>query len=112
MRKILALFLVLTMALGFVSCATPEQSIVGEWKCQESILGVVTETKYTFNEDGTGTKSAVVDVDFTYSFTEDKLIITTSVLGVESKDEYFFKFSGKKLELTGKDKTINLEKVN
>lgn len=99
------------MVLGLCACTAPETSIVGTWKNQSTILGVVTETVYTFNEDGTGTKSNVLDIGFTYSFSEEKLLITTSTLGIENTEEYDYKFNGSKLVLTGDKDTINLERV-
>lgn len=112
MRKILASALVISMILVLCACATPEKSIVGTWKSQSSVLGIVTETTYTFNEDGTGSLTNVFSVDFTYSFSEDKLLITTSTLGIENTEEYTFKFSGDTLVLTGAKETLHLEKVN
>ena len=111
MKKCLAFILVVVMMLSLCACSTPEKAIVGKWKSNNTVLGVVTETTYTFNEDGTGTKSNVLDVEFTYSFTEDKLVITTVTLGIESSAEYTFEFSGDKLVLTSEKETINLEKV-
>lgn len=111
MRKYIAGLLLVVMIFALCSCTAPEKSIVGTWKNQTTVLGVVTETTYTFNGDGTGTKSNVFDIDFTYSFEEEKLLITTSTLGIENTEKYSYDFSGDKLVLTGDSGTIDLEKV-
>lgn len=111
MRKILTGLLVFVIVISLCACVAPEKVIVGTWKSQTTVLGIVTETKYTFNEDGTGTKSNVIDVSFTYSFEDDKLVITTSTLGIENTDKYAFEFKGDSLTLTNDKETVNLEKV-
>ena len=110
LTMIVALILV-AMALCLYSCASPEKSIVGTWKHETTILGVATETTYTFNEDGSGTKSNMLDIDFKYHFTEDKLVITTSTLGIKNTEEYSFEFDGDKLVLTNEKDTMDLKKV-
>lgn len=112
MRKIIVSVLAVMMALVLCSCVSPEKSIVGTWKSQNTVLGIVTETTYIFNEDGSGKLSNVLDIDFTYSFSEDKLLITTSALGIENTTEYSFAFDGNKLVLTSDSDTIELEKVS
>ncbi len=112
MKRFFATSLVIVMAFLLVACSAPEKSIVGTWKSQSTVLGVVTETEYVFNEDGTGTKSSVLDIDFTYTIGEEKLTITTVTLGIESKDEYSFEFKDNKLALTNDSETISLSKVN
>ena len=111
MRKVIAGLLLCVMVFALCSCAISEKLIVGTWKSQTTVLGVVTETKYTFNEDGTGTKSNVLDINFTYSFEEGKLLITTSTLGIENTEKFSYSFKGNKLVLSGDQETINLEKV-
>lgn len=109
MKKILAV--VLVMALGLAVCAcTPQKQIVGTWKNQETVLGVVVETTYVFNEDGTGTMKSVVPIEFEYSFDNDKLLITTNTLGIKNTTEYTFDFSGKILTLTEGGNSIKLVK--
>ena len=111
MKRIIAFLLVVFTALSLFACAGPEKAIVGTWSHQSSVLGVVTEITYTFNEDGTGTKSNVIDIDFTYSFSDDKLLITTSTLGIENTEEFFYELSANKLVLRGKKDTIEFQKV-
>lgn len=111
MRKWLVGLLVVAMVLGLCACSAPEKEIVGTWKNQTTVLGIVTETVYTFNEDGTGAKTNVISVEFTYSFSDEKLCITTSTLGIENTEEYSYDFSGDELVLTGEKDTIRLEKV-
>ena len=111
MQKFIAVLLLVVMVFTLCACAGPEKAIVGTWKSQNTILSIVTETTYTFNEDGTGTKSNVLDIKFTYSFEGEELLITTSALGIENTEKYAYEFNGDKLVLTGDKETINLEKV-
>lgn len=111
MKKFTAGLLLVVLLLTLCSCA-PEKSIVGTWKYQTTVLGVVTETVYTFNEDGTGTRSGVVTTDFTYSFSDDTLLITTNLLGIEMTEEYTYDFGIDHLVLTDENNTIELDKVN
>lgn len=112
MRKLLCGLLVCMLVLSLCACAIPQRAIVGTWKCQTTVLGVVTETRYTFNPDGTGTKSMLLDMGFTYEFSEGKLMITSSGLSGEKTETYLYKFKGKTLILTGENTTLTLEKVN
>lgn len=111
MKRAVAFALVIVMALCLFSCAKPAEKILGSWKYQSSVLGVVTETTYVFNEDGTGSKTNVLEIKFTYAITEDKLLITTSTLGIENTEEYSYEFSGDELVLTGEKDTLTLQKV-
>ena len=110
MKKIFTVVLTLVIILNLCACASPSKAIIGTWKSQTTVLGVVTETSYTFNEDGTGEKTTVLDVPFTYTISKDKLIITTTVLGISTSEEYSFDFSGNKLVLSGDQDTIVLVK--
>lgn len=112
MRKIVSFTLVIVMVFMLSACLAPKVTIVGTWKSEETVLGVVTQTKYTFKEDGTGEISGVLTVPFTYAFVEDKLCITTKVIGIESTDTYTYQFAGKKLTLVGEKETLVLEKTN
>ena len=112
MRRVLAICLLLAMAIGLCACGAPEKKFVGEWVHKDSILGVPTNTTLVFNEDGTGKKTMVLPVEFTYSVEKDKLILTSYPLGVKTTEEYTFSFSHGKLTLTDKDgKAATYEKV-
>lgn len=111
MKRTLCITMAVLLLFAFGACASAEKSIVGTWKSQKTVLGVVTETTYIFNEDGTGSKSTVFTTDFTYSFSDDKLLITTSTLGIKSTDEYEFSFDGDKLILKDGEDIIELNKV-
>ncbi len=100
MKKTFLVILAVAMAVMLVSCTMPWNSIVGTWVNQNTVLGVVTETGYVFNEDGTGSRNVVLDVDFTYTVDGDSLTITYEVLGIEYTEEYTFKISGNTLTLT------------
>lgn len=109
-KSIIALLLLVVLVL---SACTPQKLIVGTWKSQETVLGVVTETSYTFNEDGTGTMTSVlgVEVAITYTIDEDLLTVKTDVLGVESTESYTYEFSGDQLILTNNDGSMTLTKA-
>lgn len=112
MKKTLSILIALAMMLSLLcACSTPEKEIVGSWKNQKTVLGIVTETLYTFNEDGTGTISGIVSVAFTYSFADEKLTIKTEALGIENTETYSYQFDKDSLILTGESETINLEKI-
>ena len=113
MKKVVAGALLLVILVSMMCACSPEKKIVGTWRYQDKVLGIVnTETTYDFNEDGTGTKSTVLDVDFKYSFFDDKLRITTTVLGIESTDEYTYEFKNDKLTLKNDKETITLDRVD
>lgn len=72
---VLALLLVCTFV--FASCGEAGK-LVGTWETS----GLVT-TSYTFNKDGTGVYSvAGVGVNFTYTLSDGKLIVTTGETGI------------------------------
>ena len=114
MKRILAALLLAAMAMCVLcSCASPEEQLVGTWKRQDTVLGVVTETKYTFNEDGTGTRSGIIGTDFSYTIDGDKLILTAKVFGIDTGTEtYSYKINGKKLLMTRDGETLELEKAD
>ena len=112
MKKAISVLLAVVVVLTLCSCvALDEKAIIGTWKNQNTVLGVVTETEYVFNEDGTGSITNLVSVPFTHSFEEGKLIITTSTLGIKNTTEYSYDFEKDSLTLTDDSDTIKLEKV-
>ena len=112
MRKVLCFVLVFVMVAAMCGCGAPEKQIVGTWKSRNSVLGVVTETTYIFRADGTGERTGLLTTAFTYEFSGDKLLLTTSVLLVKNTEEYTFRFEGKKLTLSGSKETITLERAD
>ena len=111
-KKAIIFALVLIILVTFLSaCASPEKKIIGTWRSQTTILGVVTETKYEFKEDGTGSKTTVLEIPFTYSIEGDTITITTTVLELELDEEFTFEINGDTLSLTGTFGTTEYEKV-
>lgn len=112
MKKIVSLIIIACMALTactFFGCKSAEESIIGTWTTQTTVLGVITENSYTFHEDGTGKSTTVLGVGlgFDYSIDGNMLTIKYSVLGIEtSKDNFTFEISGDKLTLNDGDKTV------
>ena len=109
MKRLIALVLVVACLL--CACGVSQRSLVGSWKYQTTVLGVVTETIYVFNEDGTGTMDSIVDLNFTYTLSEDQLEITTTVLGISDTKSYTVSFDGGKLVMADGTDTMYLEKV-
>ena len=110
MRRVLSFVLVLVLVAAMCGCS-PEKAIVGTWTSKNTVLGVVTETTYVFRADGTGERSGLITTAFTYTIDKDALVLTTSVLGLEHKESYAYRFEGNKLTLTGGDEPIVLEKA-
>lgn len=111
MKKVISVSLLIVMLLSLCACSSPEKAIIGTWKTQNTVLGVVTETSYTFNEDGTGVKKEVVETSFTYTISEDKLTIKSTILGIEKTEEYTFEIKKDTLSLTSDNKTIAYTKA-
>lgn len=112
MRRVIACLLIAVMLVGLCACGLQQMRVVGTWKHKSSVLGVATETTYVFESDGTGKKTNVLDIPFTYSVSDGKLRITTSVLGIETTEEYSLSFDGSKMVMTGKNETLVLEKAD
>lgn len=110
-NKTIALSLLLVLLMGTLLACTPaEKKLIGTWSNTSSTLGVVTETVYIFNEDGTGSSSTVlgIGIPFTYTFNQNQLTITRSVLGVESSEVYSVSFSGDKLIMSKNNERMEL----
>ena len=115
-NAVLALTVAFVLLFSACTALLPKQ-IVGEWTKTETVLGVVTETKYVFNEDGTGTIPAVLGIDLpiTYTIEEDVLeikVTTPEMIEEFAEDltskKYTVQIKGKTLTLTNGDKTIEL----
>ncbi len=112
MKKRVFTSLLLVAAIMLCSCQVLGNTVVGKWSHQENILGVITETIYVFNDDGTGSMKNLVETKFDYAVEEDTLLITTSLLGIKTTTEYTFEFSSGDLLLTQNEKTIVLKRVD
>jgi hypothetical protein len=113
MKKVIScVLIVLCILTVFASCAKPEKKILGTWTGEENILGVVAKYSFTFNEDGTGSVTAALDVGaaMTYKIEGDQLSVTTSVLGISNTRTYTFVFEGDTLILNDGSKQITLTK--
>ena len=112
MRKIVAFGLLLTLLLFLCSCGL-ENAIVGTWTSEETVLGITAKTSYTFEKDGTGSVSTVLDVNvpFTYTVEKNTLTITKSVLGVVAdKDVYKISIRGGVLSMDSDTLSLRLTK--
>ena len=99
MKRLVSIAIIVVL-LALCACS-PAKRIVGEWKTQSTVLGVVVETTYVFDENGTGKKCGAAEIPFTYEVQDNKLLITTSIIGVDvSKKEYSIDFKGNTIILT------------
>ena len=98
---------IILIIASLAACSGNEDRIVGTWKHQETgLLGIVTETSYTFSEDGSGSVTALgVPAAFTYTLEKDELCLTFTVLGVSTTSEYTVSISGDTLKMTDKNGT-------
>ncbi|MBQ8830763.1 MAG: hypothetical protein IJ017_04120 [Oscillospiraceae bacterium] len=111
MKKAVSIILaVLMLVCVLTSCGAGK--LVGTWTRQYTVLGVVSEDKFVFNEDGTGTMTTVlgIDVDMTYTAEDGKLVITVNTLGLETEVEYTYDFEKGNLLLTADGETLVFEK--
>lgn len=111
MKKVVSIVLVMLM-LACVLTACGSGKIVGTWTRQYTVLGVVTEDKFVFNEDGTGKMTTVlgIEVNMTYTAEDGKLTVTVDTLGVETTAEYTYKFEKGNLLLTADGETLEFVK--
>lgn len=109
LRKAAVLVLaVLLVALTLTSCGNPAKKIIGTWVNSKStiITGVNTETKYTFNEDGTGSCTVTLaQISFTYEFNDNgQLVLKENIPLVGEKTVVFTcEFEKDTLRLTDTD---------
>ena len=109
MKRLVSIAIIVVL-LALCACS-PAKRIVGEWKTQSTVLGVVVETTYDFDENGTGKKCGAAEIPFTYEVQDNKLLITTSIIGVDvSKKEYSIDFKGNTIILTDENEVIELIK--
>ena len=115
MKKVVSCILIVCcVAALFTGCMKPEKEIIGTWNGEASILGVVAEYSFTFNEDGTGKMTTALDigVSMTYTITDDKLSVTTSLLGIDNTTVYSYSFGKGTLTLNDGERSIVLTKAD
>lgn len=98
-KKIGAIALITVMLFTMLAgCSSYEKQIVGVWKSQKTTLGIVTETVYTFNEDGTGNTSGVLglNLDMTYVITDSTITITYASDVIDIQSQKIFTYTLKK----------------
>lgn len=114
-KKLIAVLLALACVCAlFSACAKPEKQIVGTWNGEANLFGVVADYTFTFNEGGTGTMKTALDigVSMTYTITEEKLSITTSILGIANTTDYTYSFGKNTLTLNDGEHEIVLTKAD
>lgn len=86
---IAVLALILTFTLVMSGCSA-EKKIIGSWISADSFINV----EYTFNEDSTGTMTAFgVTVDTKYTYTDNTLVLTYSIMGIDTTEVYSVSFN-------------------
>ncbi len=85
---------VITALLVIISCVmsgcSGEKKLIGTWISADSLISV----EYTFNEDSTGSKTAFgVSVDTKYTYTNNTLTLTYSILTVDTTEIYSVSFN-------------------
>lgn len=106
--RLVTVMIATLMLCSLIACgSTKTYSINGTWG---SDGGKITEI--TFNEDGTGTlkKSAEISVNFTYTSQDDKVSVTTEVLGQKTETTYTYTVTEDKLTLTNGSDTTEFSK--
>lgn len=110
MKKIVCAVVALCLVLGCLcSCqgVLSEKMIVGEWTSKTNIMGVVTETSYTFNEDKTGSIGGLLGVELamTYTIDDSQLVIVSDTPLLQKTFNYTYEFDGDKLILVDSNGT-------
>lgn len=118
MKKIISAILVSVFALSLLAGCSKSKAIVGSWSYQQkTILNVVTERTYTFNEDGTGSVPVLegtMNKNMTYVLEGSTLTIKRGELldAITGEEKYTVKILGNTMTLTAQDGTsIELTKV-
>lgn len=106
MKKRITLIAIFCTLLIVTACGKKkEPSIIGTWKNTGTIV-----KEYVFNEDGSGVlKYNGFEIKFTYTLTEDRLTIVTS-MGSEQTKEYNVTLSEDRLMMDSKIEKLELQK--
>ncbi len=108
MKKLISVVLILAVFVtAFAACTPVEEKLVGTWTYTETILSVVTEKKFVFNADFTGTApgelTGLFDLNMTWSIYENNLTVDTDLYDPVI---YKFELKGDTLTLTKADGTV------
>lgn len=80
MKKILGMFMVLAIMFSLASCGVDtinETRIIGKWVGQTKIVsGILTETQISFDENGNGYLSTILDFGITFDYSIEDYMIT------------------------------------
>ncbi|MBR3767500.1 MAG: hypothetical protein IKL10_04575 [Clostridia bacterium] len=108
MKKALSIALVLiVLVTAFAACTPVEEKITGTWTYTETVLSVVTEKKFVFNADGTGTVpgelTGLFDINMTWSISDKNLTVDSELY---DPVVYTFELKGDTLTLTKADGSV------
>ncbi len=103
MKKVITALTVISLLLVLSSCGG--NSIVGTWQTDSAL-----STEYTFNADGTGSRSvAGVTQEFSYKLEGETLKIEYKLIGsISNSEEYQAKISKDTLVLSGGSVSVTL----
>lgn len=114
MKKAISVILILCLSLTLLAaCAPkPEKAILGTWKGQVTLLGISSDVKYTFNENGSGVMTSAIGVGIAMNYTIDEtsLIVITDTPLLQKTYTYTYEFGDDTLSLTDSDGTMVLTK--
>lgn len=108
-KRVLSLSLILILVLSLASCSSYEKKIIGEWKTRKTTLGIVTESSYTFNEDGSGVSSGPLGLSLDMNYIITDSTITFIYFEGDAKVQKVYAYTLEKDKLTlidGDESTI------
>lgn len=105
--SVILVAVILVCTLAFSACSAQDK-IIGTWTSQQTMLGIVTESSVTFNEDGTGIASGILGLtgNMTYVINENILTVTYDIFGVATTKNYSFTIKGDTLTIVDGDSTV------
>ena len=107
MRKLLCFLIapILLISLGGCFGTYNEKLVVGTWIAKKNTIGLISETEYIFNEDGTGSMSTILDIKvaITYKIDEENLTIVTDTPTLKKTYVYTYDFVDDTLILTDQE---------
>lgn len=105
MKRVLALVIALILVVALFAGCTENDILVGTWVCEKDGIELAS---YTFNEDGTGTRSIFGAEDQSFTYTLSGSSLTVTVLG--KAENYSITADSSTLTLTGKGDPMTFTK--
>lgn len=119
MKKITGLVLIVCLVFIFSACSVSsidEARIEGSWTSQTKIIsGIVTETTFTFGENGMGSISTLlgINISMTYSLEDGQLVMVTDTPILKKTFIYDYEISKSEMILTDSNgEVITFERID